>query len=130
MKKALRGLLCLALLISVSIGSTTLVHAQQMLPIPEPPVYVTESIEDRPFFAARAQYYVVNANNVRFRRTPGLSGVIIGHVHIGTVVVSFSSSTPPRFVDGIWWSSVGLVNADGSYGTSGWIASQFLDWAG
>ena len=117
--KLRKGLFCLATMLAISVVGITPALAAQSAALPVMPN--NEAQEMLAVIQPRADYFVVNTNNVHFRRNPGSSTEIIGQLHRGTVVTDLRSS---RTVDGITWNQVS------HNGITGWIASQFLDWAG
>ena len=66
----------------------------------------------------RAQYSIVNANNVNLRKTPSTSGTIIRQLHKGYRVLEYSE--PTVSANGYIWQKV-------SYnGSVGWVAINYL----
>ncbi len=66
----------------------------------------------------KAQYSIVNTNNVNLRKTPSTSGTIIRQLHKGYRVLEYSE--PTVSANGYTWQKV-------SYnGYVGWVAINYL----
>ena len=66
----------------------------------------------------KAQYSIVNTNNVNLRKTPSTSGTIIRQLHKGYRVLEYSE--PTVSANGYTWQKV-------SYnGSVGWVAINYL----
>lgn len=66
----------------------------------------------------RAQYSVVNANNVNLRATPSTSGKVVRQLHKGYTVLEYS--IPTVSANGYKWQKVSYK------GSEGWVATKYL----
>ncbi|MEG0022471.1 MAG: SH3 domain-containing protein [Bacilli bacterium] len=66
----------------------------------------------------RAQYSVVNANNVNLRKTPSTSGQVIRKLQKGNLVLEYS--VPTVSANGYRWQKVSYK------GSVGWVATKYL----
>lgn len=74
--------------------------------------------EDMTQTQPRAQYSIINTNNVNLRKTPSTSGTILRQLHKGYQVLEYSE--PTVSANGYVWQKV-------SYnGTVGWVATKYL----
>lgn len=114
---------CVFIILVLSVGLVSL------LPVfaEESDLIVTQDIENKDIVNVsnevvepmRAQYGTINADGVRLRATPSLSGTVLTLLYTGDIVTVHY--TEPVYADGYEWKNVSYNN----YG--GWVASIYID---
>ena len=66
----------------------------------------------------RAQYGEITADNVRLRKSPGLSSTVLMYLHTGYIVTC--PYVDEVYKDGMWWKNVIYE------GVGGWVASEYV----